>query len=951
MKPSVKNKIITIASALSLLLLAIIAIAVTQLASDISVAYAHQFDCIDDSDSAKETIAYIEEMLVEQDTNILAVFEEMLQYNKNRLSVEPEHSDEINMLIASINESIEQFERIHTYEYYGIQPFFIGNLYYEAAVRSIAAGFWTAGWRLASDLMFFNLSNNIVDVRHRPARGYRIANTIRIQNHVAFSDNVTGSNNFPREAMLNLMGWFGSVYDEDSHYAIGGFWYTKTCAGGGNVRISLIDRYDWAHETGEGYSGFLTASLLNTLYRAENRGVVTAFYTVIDVVVPGRVPFNFAYVSGGFSITGVPQGIASFNMPEWIYDLRIDPRDGIWPCGNNHPRTNLTQIGANAFQGFMGYELYIPSTITSIGSGAFANTDLLVHLTSDRTHIQDDLFRGAPVRRVNIPNGVTHIGARAFEGFMGYELHIPSTITSIGVGAFENTLSLARIDVAEGNRHFASKNGILYNAMLSEFVHIPLALGGHVEIPLGVHSIPQNAFEGRRITSIFIPNTVTYMGVSAFRNARYLERVDFEMGIDLFIINYHAFYETSSLRNFSIPTSVRFIRCHAFERSGLESISIPWQIITIGSYAFANTRNMTRLDISPQGGSLAIEFGAFEGSDLRSVTLPHTVISVGAFAFAYNRNLTSLTFDHWSGSWLTTIGDFAFEGTDLRSLHIPGNVMRIGNNAFAYNRNLTSLTFGSGLTDIGNNAFEGTRITEVVIPQSVTHIGNHAFAYNRNLTSVTFAPNSRLVAIGNHAFEGTGITEIVIPNGVTHIGNSAFANSSLTSVEFGDNSSLVSIGTHAFFGVAITQITLPETLQIIGARAFSRTTLESVIIPRSVAFIGISAFRDNGLLVSVYIPDSVITIEDVAFDNCRMLTIFAEPSYRPVGWSISWHGFRPVVWGAVMPHGVSLLCDDADIVYEYILALYADDTTNTLPDVGDAIVTGKQVDEYSRECV
>ncbi|MCL2370747.1 MAG: leucine-rich repeat domain-containing protein [Firmicutes bacterium] len=644
----------------------------------------------------------------------------------------------------------------------------------------------------------------------------------------------------------------------------------------------------------------------------------------------------------------------------------------------------LTAMGNNAFAGTSIAEISIPSSVVNIGSGAFENTANLTSVTflpnSQLQTIGPNAFRGSGIRNIIIPSSVTsieysafentanlrnvtfsstsqlqHIRVRAFMSSGITNITIPNSVTLIASGAFENTLSLARIDVAEGNRHFASKNGILYN-VLREFVHIPLALGGHVEIPLGVQIIPKNAFEGRRITSIFIPSTVRYIGVGAFRNARYLESVEFCEWFrpgrgDLPVINYHAFYGTSSLRSFSIPMSVTAIRCHAFERSGLESLFIPWNISTIGNYAFANTRNLNRLEFESEGGSVSIGFGAFEGSDLRSIDFSHTVISIGAFAFAGNRNLTSITFN--GDSWLRTIGDFAFEGSDLRSLHIPASVTRIGNNAFAHNRSLTSLTFGSGLTDIGNNAFEGTRLTEVTIPQTVTHIGTRAFAYNRYLTSVTFAPNGQLATIGNHAFEGTGITEIVIPNSITHIGNSAFANSSLTSVEFEDNSSLISIGDNAFFGVNITDITLPNTLQIIGDATFSRTALESVVIPRSVTRIGHSAFRDNRVMVSVFIPSSVIFINTYAFFNCPNLTIFAEPLQRPIGWQIGhryyfpWHGFSPVVWDATVTDSLAMLCDDADIEYEYILALYVDDTANTLPEFEGVVVTSKQADEYN----
>jgi len=46
------------------------------------------------------------------------------------------------------------------------------------------------------------------------------------------------------------------------------------------------------------------------------------------------------------------------------------------------------------------------------------------------------------------------------------------------------------------------------------------------------------------------------------------------------------------------------------------------------------------------------------------------------------------------------------------------------------------------------------------------------------------------------------------------------------------------------------------------------------------------------------IPNSVTSIGGFAFDSCKSLTIYAEASSKPFGWSNIWNfSNRPVVWG------------------------------------------------------
>lgn len=119
----------------------------------------------------------------------------------------------------------------------------------------------------------------------------------------------------------------------------------------------------------------------------------------------------------------------------------------------------VTKISNGCFRYANLTELTIPPTVHTIGSEAFANSQLeringlhngmtlksgafasckirYIALPSDMTEIPDDLFRNTYLRRIKIPKGVRSIGSKAFSGSSLVEIEIPDSVTSIGEEAF-----------------------------------------------------------------------------------------------------------------------------------------------------------------------------------------------------------------------------------------------------------------------------------------------------------------------------------------------------------------------------------------------------------------------------------------------------------------------------------------------------------------------------------
>ncbi len=164
------------------------------------------------------------------------------------------------------------------------------------------------------------------------------------------------------------------------------------------------------------------------------------------------------------------------------------------------------------------------------------------------------------------------------------------------------------------------------------------------------------------------------------------------------------------------------------------------------------------------------------------------------------------------------------------------------------------------------------------------------FCYNKNIKAIIIEKS--VTSIGNYAFRYcTSLTSVTIPDSVTSIGYSAFMNcTSLTSINVEKNNINYSSINGVLFnrnqnelicypaGKNDKNYEIPDSVTSIGDSAFSDCkSLTSVTIPDSVTSIGEYAFSDCKSLTSVTIPDSVTSIGDYAFYHCESLTSVTIP--------------------------------------------------------------------------
>ena len=213
-----------------------------------------------------------------------------------------------------------------------------------------------------------------------------------------------------------------------------------------------------------------------------------------------------------------------------------------------------------------------------------------------------------------------------------------------------------------------------------------------------------------------------------------------------------------------------------------------------------------------------------------------------------------------------------------------------------YNGADSDVEIPDGVTAIGEYAFYDKKVHRVSLPDSVTKIGDSAFSRS-TLTDINFPEG--LQSIGNGAFQNTWITEANIPYGVTEIPSAVFFNSRLTKVTIPDT--VTQIGESAFGNTPLQNVDIPDSVTYAASSSFSgtpflRSLIETnggwlilsngllvvyagydinVVIPDSVKRIGTKSFTLRSRMQSLTIPDTVKSIEEPIFINCKPKIIYS----------------------------------------------------------------------------
>ena len=178
------------------------------------------------------------------------------------------------------------------------------------------------------------------------------------------------------------------------------------------------------------------------------------------------------------------------------------------------------------------------------------------------------------------------------------------------------------------------------------------------------------------------------------------------------------------MTSFLLPGGVNEIGDFAFAASGLVTVAIASNVISIGNQAYFECANLTAITVD----SLNPAYSSVSGVlfDKSTNTLIEYPLGKAATSYEIPRSVG-------------TVGDYAFRGcTRLNDITIPNSVSHIGQQAFSRCTNLTLVGIGNSVARIDQAAFElCTSLVSVTIPNSVSSIGTDAFRACTSLRNVT----------------------------------------------------------------------------------------------------------------------------------------------------------------------------------------------------------------------
>ncbi len=204
-----------------------------------------------------------------------------------------------------------------------------------------------------------------------------------------------------------------------------------------------------------------------------------------------------SYEGNGGSIT-IPSGVTSIDS-------------GVFAN-----QTNITSVS-------------MPDTVTDIGTGLFSGCTGLssVSLSGNISTLPGSTFSGCTsLSSVTIPSAVRTIGSKCFSGCTGISsISIPSGARSVDSSAFDGCKNLHTIQVSGGNSNYSSYDGCLYNSNGTNLIRCPenkatITLSGkctsigsgalkdctsidNITIPAEVNSISGDSFSGSGLQTIY----------------------------------------------------------------------------------------------------------------------------------------------------------------------------------------------------------------------------------------------------------------------------------------------------------------------------------------------------------------------------------------------------------------------------------------------------------------
>ena len=482
------------------------------------------------------------------------------------------------------------------------------------------------------------------------------------------------------------------------------------------------------------------------------------------------------------------------------------------------------------------------------------------------TVIDSEVFAGhSELKSITLPEGLESIGYQFIAGTGITSLTVPSTVTgcdsNYGRYGITEGSSLETLIFADGIKmipgYFCYKGGYGRDNHTLQ----------HIEIPESVTEIGEKAFDGcAALEEIEIGKEINRVGNSAFQDCTGLKKVRFQKNDKTVITN-----------------------------AGKKLYPV-----TIGRQAFAGCITLTEVKLSVNINT--IEPMAFSGcKELKELNLPEGLENIG-YGFIANTGITNLTVPS-----TVTGGDCDYgregilEGSVLETLIFADGIKMIPG-YFCYkggygrdNHTLQHIEIPESVTEIGEKAFDGcAALEEIEIGKEINRVGNSAFQDCTGLKKVRFQKNDKTVitnagkklypvTIGRQAFAGCiTLTEVKLSVNINTIEPMAFSGCKELK-ELNLPEGLENIGYDFIAGTEITSLIVPSTVTGCDSNYGRYGIVDGALYLEKIEFADtmkaipdyfFKCYNENNFLEKVIIPESVTSIGDNTFYNCKNITIY-----------------------------------------------------------------------------